>query len=166
MTGPFPPPRVSAAAMQAMYEQNTSEIPLVLLTFDNPDDPGAEGFPIRLVGNSEPIVSRGETYAAALFQIELPQEEVGVEPSLKLIIPGPPEDFIAVIRQIVSPPTFLLEIIISSDPDTVVRKWDQIVMRKVEADQAMVSFELRYETLSQEAFPGDRFSLPNFPALF
>jgi hypothetical protein len=153
--------------MQAMYEQNTEEVAVALISVDNPDDPGAPPWPLRVADHPTDIVSNGETYMAGHFELILPDQEAsGIEVSLKIGLFGPPHVMVKELRAVSEPPLFQVAVVLESDPDTILHEWIDITLRNVEADNVSIIFELRYEQLSETPFPGYRYSLPLFPGLF
>ena len=158
---------ISAAAMQAMYEQHTEEVAIILVSVDNPDNPGVPPWPLRVADHPTDIVSNGETYLATHFELIPPDQQSGTtEVALKIGISAPPHVMVEQLRLVVGIPLFQIAIILASDPDTVLREWVDIKLRNVEADNVSIVFELRYEQLSEMPYPGYRYSLPLFPGLF
>src|SRR5579885_2175455 len=80
--GPAVSRALSLAARQAVNAQETGEVFLLLLTLDH-DELAA---PIRVVNNTVDIVSRGNTYIAYPFQLELPAEDADQISSVRLSI--------------------------------------------------------------------------------
>lgn len=157
---------ISAAARQAMYSQETEEVLVALLTLDHPDVPGQGDFPYRLASNTEDVVSNGETYQAAVFEMQPPDEDPTRQNSITLVVPGPPGDLVEDLRALLNTPTLDIDTVLASDPDTVLRSWPEITLREVNADNLSVSFTLQYERLWEKPFPRDRYSVRNFPGLF
>jgi len=158
---------VSAAAMQAMYEQNTGEVPIEIVTVDNPDAPGVAPFPLRVANHPADVVSNGNTFTAGSFEVIPPDQEAGLtEVAMKVGLNAPPHEFIAALRPLTCVPTFLVQVVLVSDPDVILREWADLKLRNVDADNVSIVFELRYEQLSEVPFPGHRYSVPLFPGLY
>ena len=158
---------ISASARQKMYAQTTDATPLVLLEFDHPDNPGQGDFPAYLVNNPVAVESNGNIYQPVAFQALLPDQTGDSElPVLRLALVGPPHEMIAMVRPLQNPPTMKVSMILAEDPDTIMREWDNIVLRNVAADNLGLQFEMQYEDLALTPFPKNRYSLGNFPGLF
>jgi hypothetical protein len=149
-----------------MFEQSSGEVAVVLIEFDHPDTPGSPPWPFRVCDHTIDVVSNGNTFIAGPIGVQLPDQDSQAETSVKLTVLGPPQVFIEELRKINNPPTFKVQIVLLSEPDTVLEEYDQIILRNVEADRISIVFELRYEQLSEEPYPGDRFNVPLFPGLF
>jgi len=74
------PRTLSNAALASMNAQATGEVWLVLLTLSHP----TLATPIRLVNNNEDVVSRGSTFLAFPFEVELPGEDPDQPPKAML----------------------------------------------------------------------------------
>lgn len=72
----------SLTARRRLSETAAAELPLFLLEISHP-----ELFePVRVVGDSQDIVSNGSTYVGLAFRISLPDEQQGQQPRAELAI--------------------------------------------------------------------------------
>lgn len=162
---------LSTAARRAINAQETDEVFLLLLTLSHPSLPE----PIRVVDNTVNITSRGHTYVAYPFKIDLPDDAPDESPRVRLEIDnvGVPDDADPLqrrvsdyIRAIDSPFTCALEIVLASTPDVVEAGPFEVKATSAEYDVMTVSAELGYEDLLNEPFPGDSFIPATHPGLF
>ena len=153
---------LSSAAKAAIYAQETGEEFIILLTIDHTD----LSAPIRVAGARTDVVSRGDTYLAFPFQIDLPQERDDEPPRVNLVIDNVDRQIVTAVRTMSSAPTVTMEVILASAPDTVEAGSFEFTLKRVRYDRLVVSGEVSYEDILDEQFPGGRFVPANFPALF
>jgi len=151
---------LSNTALAAMNAQQSGEVWLVLLTISNP---GIET--IRVVNNNEAIVSRGNTYLAFPFEIELPGQDPDSPSSARLRIDNIDKRIVEAVRSISTPPIITIEVVLASQPDTVEIGYTDLTLRAVEYDVNSVRGELTFESIFSE--PVTLTITPNrFPGMF
>lgn len=153
---------LSTTAKASLFAPSTGQVWLHLLTIDH-DDLTA---PIRLVDNTEAIVSRGETYTPFAFRPQIPAEVDGSLPKVEIQIDGVDQTIIAQLEELQTPPTIVLEVIMAGSPDTVERGPWYFTIRSVAYNALTIRSELTYEALTSEPFPHRRFTPTEFPGLF
>lgn len=153
---------LSAAAEAALYGPQTGEVFLHLLEIDHADLVA----PIRLVDNTEDVVSNGNTYTAFPFAVSLPPDQEGELPRVQLVIDNVTQLLIAEVRSISSPFTVSLSVIMASDPDTVEAGPWAFEAKSAEYDVQRMTCTLAYESLLQEPFPYLLYTPGNYPGLF
>lgn len=111
----------------------------------------------RLVNNNEDVVSRGNTYLAYAFSIVLPIDDPDQAPSVRLTIDNVDRRITEFIRALIDPPTFKIEVVLSSAPNTVERTIDFLSLTEVTYDALQVSGTL---------VPLDPLSLPAIDSVY
>ncbi len=155
------PRTLSNAALASMNAQQTGDVWLVLLTLSHATMPT----PIRLVNNNEDVASRGNTYIAFPFEVELPGEDPDQPPKAMLRIDNVDRRVVQTIRSIVAPPTVTLEVILASAPDNVEVSFTNMTLRNAQYDASTVSGELTFDSIYTE--PVTLTMTPNrFPGMF
>ena len=152
---------ISSRAMEAMFAQETEEVFLLLLTIEHEDMTS----PLRLVNNSEDIVSGGDTYTAYPFQFELPSSGGDSPPRATIKIDNVHRDIVSTIRSLASPPEITISVILASQPDTPEASFGNLTLEEVSYDALEITGELAYENVLVEPFPGVSFSPDLFPGL-
>jgi hypothetical protein len=148
------PRSLSPAALASANAQSTDEVWLVLLTIEHNEIDA----PIRVVNNTEDIVSRGQTYIGFPFDFELPGEDADAPTKARRRI-------VEAVRTISSPPLVTLEVILASAPDTVEFSFSGLTMREIDYDVSSVSGDLLFESIFAE--PVTYTMTPSrFPGLF
>lgn len=158
---------ISARARAALYRQETDEVLLCLVTISHPDLPQT----IRFVNNTVDIVSRGETYIAYPFQVELPDEDPehppAVEISIDAIRPEDPDlDPVAIVRSLTTAPTFTFEVVLASTPNQVEITAGEIDLLSVDYDAMTLTGRLEYANTLSRPFASHSLSPSYFPGLF
>lgn len=153
---------LSSNARAALYAAQTAEVFLQLLTIEH-DDLVA---PIRLVDNTEAIVSAGETFDPFPFRIVLPAETDTELPTVELVVDNVSRELLEEVRSISTPFTVTLEIVLASDPDTVEAGPFLFESRSASYDVQTLRFELGAETFMTEPFPADIYTPTTYPGLF
>jgi hypothetical protein len=133
---------------------------LTLLTFTIP---GRD--PLRVVNNTEDIISRGNTFLACGFEIILPTDDGETMPNVKLTIPNADREIIEWIRGFPTAPALMMEIILSNELDIVERSIDWMRLVNVTYDALQITGTLAVENVLSSGFPGERYSPVRFPAL-
>jgi hypothetical protein len=133
---------------------------LTLLTFTLPGQT-----PLRVVNNTEDIISRGNTFLACGFEIILPNDDGESMPTVKLTIPNADRQIVEWIRGFPVAPNLMLEIILSNQPDVVERSVDWMTLTNVTYDALQISGTLAVENVLSGGFPSEKYSPVRFPAL-
>ena len=138
-----------------------SDLYLVLLVIDHAD----LAVPIRVVNNTEAVVSGGVTYEAFPFEIALPESNEDAPPRAELTISNVSREIGQAIRLVSSPPTVDIFVIRQETPDVVEVSHTGMLMAGVEWDVLQVSGELTREDFVTEPYPGVTFSPAEFSGL-
>jgi hypothetical protein len=153
---------LSTTGKASIFAASTAEVWLHLLIIDH-DDLTA---PIRLVDNTEAVVSRGDTYLPFAFRPQIPAEVDGQLPKVELQIDAVDQTIIAALEVLQTPPTITLEVVMAGTPDTVERGPWYFTIRSLNYNALTIRSELTYEALTAEPFPYRRFTPTEFPGLF
>lgn len=131
----------------------------VLLTINHPT-----GI-VRLVDNLEPVISRGRSFMAYPFSITLPTQDTEKTTELTLSIDNVDQRLIDAIRGTVDPPTVMIEMVLSSSPDTVYAKYDYLQLANVTYDAQTITGVLIPNDWLHKAFPACSYDGVQFPDL-
>lgn len=151
----------TTAALRAAFRQETDEVFLIILDIDHP----ALADPIRVVNNSENIVSNGNTYVAFPFEIRLP-DEAEDQPRVTLTIDNVDRVIVDTIRSLTTAPTVSISVILASSPNDIEVGPFVMTLREVTYDVMTVQGELTFDDVLNEPFPGDSFIPAHYPGLF
>lgn len=149
---------LSTAAIRALlgFESASGIILLATIT--------AGATTLRLARNPKDVVSRGNTYTAYPFDLALANDN-DAPPRISLRIANVDRRITDALLALTTPPTFLIEAVLTSTPSTVERSFDKFTLRDFEADAVAVSAELTQERFSTEPWPKYR-AIPSVTPLF
>jgi hypothetical protein len=153
---------VSEALRRAVHAQETDEVFLVLVTIEHPELQQI----IRVSSDAVHTVSRGETYLAIPFDLQLPEDGEDRPPRARLTIDNVSREIVLALRQIQAAPTVTMEVVRASEPDLVEASFPFFRLQDVRYDALVVEGELGVEDLTSEPFPAARFVPSLFPGLF
>lgn len=149
---------LSTAALRALlgFESGAGIILLATIT--------AGSTVLRLARNNQDVVSRGLTFIAYPFDLALATD--GEEsPRMTLRIANVDRRITDALLRLVVPPSFKIEAVLTSSPNTVERAFDNFVLRNFTADAISVEAELAQERLSTEPWPRYR-AIPSITPVF
>ena len=148
------------AITPAIYQTSTNEAFLWLLTITSANET------LRVVNNMEDVVSRGNTFTAYPFNISLPVEDGAKELALTLTIDNVDQMLVEAIRGFLEPPMMTLDLVLSSDFDTVEKKIDFLRLANVEYDALQIRGSLKPINVLGNSFPASNYDPAQFPSLF
>jgi hypothetical protein len=154
---------LSVAAKRAVFAPESGEAFIILLTIEHPDI--ADG-PIRLARNMVDIVSGGNTYLACPFEVDLPDQREDQLSRVTLRVDNVDRRIVLAVRQIATPPTVTLEVVLGSSPNTVEAGPFVFTLREVDYNALVVEGQLMFEDVLNERYPAHTFSPTFFPGLF
>ena len=134
---------------------------LALLTITAPGEP-----PLYVVNNSEPIVSRGITFAPYPFSIVLPTDDTESLPSVRLTIANLDAAIVQYVRQAPEPPSIVVEVVRSQYPDVVEKSLSFLRLGSVSYDAMQLTGTLNVDNFLTQRFPAEGFVPSLYPGLF
>jgi hypothetical protein len=151
----------SAPAIAAANDEQTAEVWLALLEITHPQ----LTTPIRVVNNTEDVVSNGVTYLKTAFRIKLPDDSDAL-PSVQIEIDNVDRAVTDAARSINSPPTVTLLVVLASTPDVYEAGPFTFTMTDVNYSAETINGTMIFEDILNEPFPGESFDPARFPGLF
>lgn len=148
----------------ALFAEETGETPIHLLTIEHPSFSAPE----RLCDDRVSHVSRGQTFTAFPFVVTLPDDVDDTAPLGQVQFDNISREITAWLRRVLEAPTVLIEVVLASDPDTVLLAYPRLRLGNVQwpAGSATISASLTLEDVSQAAWPADTFNPSSHPGLF
>ena len=162
---------VSAAFQQAVNSQTTNEVFTVLLTISHEsfiDDIRICSDPAVLlpVAGVRGVVSRGDEFIYLPFEVVFPSQDDSGISNATIVTDNVDRTIIAAIRGADSPVDITVELVLSSDPDTVEASVENFRLEGVTYNSLTVSGQLSVEYFDLEPFPKGRFTPSEFPGIF
>ena len=169
---------VSVNFRRAAYDPETGRFPIALITIDHDDlttpiristDPTQ-----RLTGEGYTTdadvvygtISRGKTFIFCPVRLKLPDDTPEGPGEMQIEIDNVHQQYTETIREIHSPPTFNVELVLDDDPDTVEAQWPEYELRHVQYNESTITGTLKMESFTAEPFPAGSFTPAQFPGLF
>lgn len=157
---------------QAMYGQESSVVPIFLITITHDELPD----PILMSTDpterltTDPVtygtVSRGDDYLFTGAKFLMPSEGDDAPGTAKIVFSNVDRASIALLRSVDSPADFLVELVTDLDPDDVETTWPRLRLSKASINGDSITLDLTIDPLATEPCPAHSFN-PNYaPALF
>lgn len=162
---------LSADAKRAIFAPQTDVAFIILLTISHPaftDDVRLtnDAFETLPVANVWGVVSNGLEYVYAPFNVILPnQDETGVSRA-SITIENIDRRLVQSIRAADSSLSVSIQIVLSSDVDSVELTADDFKLERVTYNAIDISGDLTLEYFDNEPVPWARFTPSNFPGMF
>lgn len=166
---------MSPAAIRAMFSTDSDSTLITLLTIYDPvtQEPVArlaDNFVTRISEDEEEVyygvVSRSNNYYFLPLDITLPSDDEGTSPSCAIVINDVTRYIIPLIRELAEPPKLLMELVLSSSPDTVEAYFSDFYIGNITYNATTVTLNLEMINYSKEPFPCYSFTPAIFPGLF
>lgn len=165
---------LSSAALAAMFSSDADDSLIALLTFsgDGIATPKriANGYTGRLSETADEVVygvtSRSNEFIYLPLEITLPDEAQGQSPECSLTLHDVTRYLIPTIRSLSAPPDVLVELVLSSTPDTVEMSFTGFSLTNISYNRDAITGRLSIESTAVEPFPQHTFTPSCFPGLF
>lgn len=154
---------LSSAAIRSLLNREATVPVIYLLTIEHDD----LAQPMRLARNTvgDDIVSNGNTFTAAPFEIEWPSDDEGA-PVARLQAINVDRLVGEALESIATPAECTLQIVFANAPNTVERQAVKFQLRNAQWDGGFMSAELSQAYFADEPWPKYRVTPNLFPALF
>ena len=123
--------------------------------------------PLRIAANTfgNDIVSDGQTFTAAPFELEWPTDDDG-PPVARLRAMNIDRAIGEALETITAPAVCTLQIVLASSPDTIERQGNRFELRNCQWDGGFLTAELSQAQFGNEPWPKYRVTPGLFPAIF
>jgi len=152
---------ISPQLIAQLYAQESSDPFLMLVTISH--DSFAD---IRLVNNSENIISRDLTFTAFPMKITLPADDGETVKEARIEFDNVALELIDEIRTVTTPMTCKLELVLASIPDDVQISLEELKIGNVTYNKQRVSARLYLDNFMNTALGSEKYDPKNFPGLF
>lgn len=153
---------ISAAAMEAIMAQTTSEAFILLLTFVH--SPTLETY--RCCLNTEDITSNGNVFTATYFEITLPEDSDRAPQGCQITVDNVDRRLVNMLRTITKPLDVTVQLVLASQPNVVEMEITDLVLREAKWDVYKISGMLASEDPLNQVFPGHLYDQKSFPGIF
>lgn len=163
------PRELSTTLINAMMGRSTGLPVLYLLDIEHEDLES----PLRIVNNTEDVLSEGNLYTAMGFELRLPEERDATPRGARISIDNTSQWLTPVIRSLSGEFEVTIKVATPTDLDASPPVYDNIEFAylpmqliAVEYNGVTVQGTLSYENLANQPFPGDVFGPFEFPGMF
>jgi hypothetical protein len=167
---------MSPAALRAVFSPDADADLFFLLTIYDPQNPSqvvarlSDGYTQRISETADEVVygvqSRSQNFIFLPMEITLPSEDDAQAPRCTLTLNDVTRYVTPLIRTINGSPKVLMELVLSSSPNTVEASFSGFYISSITYNANTVSAELAMIDYEREPFPQHSFSPKYFPGLF
>ena len=154
---------LSAQLLAQLFAQESSDPFLILVTLSHPDITT-----IRLVNNSEQIISRGNTFISFPMNIRLPSDDGETSKQVSIDFDNVSLELIEEIRTINSSEriTVKLEMILASLPNEVQMSLEELFIRSVQYNKFKLSATIGIDDFFNAELTSENYSPSKYPGIF
>lgn len=151
---------ISTAALPYVLAPSSAIVFINLLTIS------LEGYDtLYVANNNENVISRGITFLASQFAINLPRQTNDKMPDLSITINNVDRSLIEFIRGLPKPPNIQLEVVTNVDTDTVEMSVGFMRLVNVHYDALQITGQLSIDNMLSRKF-GETYLPKTYPGLF
>lgn|SRR5262245_64860711 len=158
------PRTLTARTVREIALRESGEAYLLAVTISHPQIPG--GGVLRIVNNTQPIVSRGMTFQPRGFYWTMPEDDDQAGGEAEFSFDNVDGATTQWLREITTPPEVIIEMIGASLPDIVEVEVRDLKLRAITIDATRVSGKLTHEDVLNARFPADNYSPQEWPGIF
>ena len=163
---------LSLALRQAMFGEETGEVPVCLITIDHDllDEPLRFSTDPTERLSEDPLrygtTSRGDIYDFLPISVQLPDDQEEAPPTMSLMLDNVDRDTIALLRSTTEPATVTVEVVLASAPDDVEVTLPAFDLTEADYGAESVTLTLSIDALQTEPFPSGSYTPAQFSGLF
>lgn len=156
------PNQLSPQLLSQLFAQQSEDPILILLTLNHV----SFGAPIRLVNNTENIVSRGNTFLSFPFKIVLPIDDGESAREVSLEIDNVSLELIDELRTVTSAIDVKIEAVLASLPNEVQIELEELKINNVSYNATKISANLFLDNFLATEMTSEKYLPLNFKGLF
>ena len=147
-----------------LYSQESEDPFLTLITLSHPSFPSD----VRLVQNTENVVSRGNTYTAFPVRITLPADDGETTRQCSIDFDNVSLELISMFRTLDSGERIgvKLEMVLASMPDLVQISLDELKVGGITYNKDVISAKLVMDDFLNTELTSEKYTPSNYPGLF
>lgn len=152
---------LSAELLAQLYYQNSEDPFLTLVTLSH-----SNFGTVRLVNNTENIISRGEEYQAFPFKFRLPVDDGETAREVSIEFDNVSLELLDEIRSASTNIDVKLEMILASIPDEVQYSIDELKIQGVNYNKSKITAQLFLDNFLNTAMTSETYTPTLYPGLF
>lgn len=152
---------VSESAKEALFAQETGEVFLEIITIT------ADGIEqIRLVNNTQDIISGGKLYTASRFRVSFPSGKLGSSTKATIELSNIDRRPVEIVRKAKKPLLLSVALIKASTPDIIEQGPYEFTLRNTRWSASTLSADLLDDVEGNIAIPKIHYNSQDFPGLY
>lgn len=153
---------LSPELLAQLFSQESNDPFLTLVTLSHPSFISI----IRLVNNSQDIVSRGNTFSSFPMKIGLPVDDGESAREVEITFDNVSLAIISELRKVTTPIEVKLEMVLASIPDSVQMDFLELKIGNITYDANKISAKLYMDDFLYSGLTSETYSPNNFPGIF
>lgn len=153
--------QISNQLLAQLLSQESNDPFLTLVTLSH-----ASFSTVRLVNNSENIISRSETFSNFPMRIKLPSDDGETTREVTIEFDNVSLELVSKLRSVSSPIDVKLEMVLASMPDVVQMSFEELKINSVSYNATTVSARLIMDSFLQTGMTSERYEPSNFRGIF
>ena len=154
--------QLSAELIAQLFAQESNDPFLALITLTH----ASFASPIRLVNNSENIISRGNTFTAFPMKIKLPMDDGESAREVQLVFDNVSLELIDEIRTVTTSIGVSIELVLASMPNQVQASLEELKIATINYNKTQAVARLVLDSFLTTEVTSERYNPQNFPGLF
>lgn len=154
--------QLSSQLLTQLFLQESNDPFLALVTLEHPDFVS----PIRLVNNSNDIVSRGNTFRAFPMTIGFPVDDGESFKSFTLEFDNVSLELIDEVRSITTQMSVKIEMILASIPNDVQLSHEELKVSNVSYNKTKIIASIVLDNFLGAEITSEKYNPSNFPGIF
>jgi hypothetical protein len=163
---------LSDALKQAMFDQETDEVIVLLLTITHPglsdiyrissDNKDLLDEELQLRGTT----SRENDYNFLPMSASLPEEGDDASNTIQITLDNVSQELTEPLKSVVTPATVTAEVVLASAPDDVEVTFPDFELTSADVDAGSIKLSLTVDVMASEPYPADNFTPSAFGGLW
>lgn len=154
--------QLSNELLTELYGQVSSDPYLTLFTLTHPSFTET----IRLVNNSEDIVSNGETFIGFPVRVVLPPDDNETAREVNVQFDNISLELIDELRAVTTPIDVKIEMVLASNPDVVQQSIESLKFKGIQFNTQVITAKLVMDDFLNVGLTSERYTPTIFPGIF
>jgi hypothetical protein len=155
------PNPISSQLLAQFYGASSNDPLLMLLTLSHPSFTT-----LRLVNNTEDVVSRGNTYISFPMTIRTPSDDGESTREALIEFDNSSLELIDELRAVTTPIDAKIEIVLFSELDVVQLSYEELKIKSITYDKNKIGARLYMDDFLNIELPSEKYTPLNYPGLF
>lgn len=154
--------QLSPELLAEIFGQSSDDPFLMLVEVNHP----TFSAPVRLVNNTQDIVSRGETYISFPMEVTLPVDDGESAREVSIQFDNVSLELMDELRTITSPADVVVEMVLASNPDDVQISLEELKMGSIDYNKQRVRANLYLDNFLNTEMTSEKYVPSKYPGLF